>query len=271
MRHARAIHVMPEPLYTSANCTPAYELRWSLALFSTHDIPPTDVWLDSLRKFVEPDGVRILECCSSRPPVLHFLLSTKPAVPPPQIVKSVKGRLQHLIRAQFPTAFRRNFSLASVGDVRGDVVENYVANQLGHHRMAEVRVQERLCGYQLEFPDADLSAPVFSSHGRYVLNLHLVVVHDCRWHEVREDRLTKTRDMVLGVAQKKKHRLSRAAILSDHVHLCLGCTHEESPESVALGYMNNLAYAHGMTPSLCHSYYVGTFGTYDLDAIRRLL
>ncbi len=36
-------------------------------------------------------------------------------------------------------------------------------------------------------------------------------------------------------------------------------------------YMNNIAYAHGMKPLLYHSYYVGTFGTYDLDAIRRSL
>ena len=40
---------------------------------------------------------------------------------------------------------------------------------------------------------------------------------------------------------------------------------------VALAYMNNLAYAHGMQPLFYHSYYAGTFGTYDLDAIRRLL
>jgi REP element-mobilizing transposase RayT len=203
--------------------------------------------------------------------VLHFLISTKPVVSPPQIVKSVKGRLQHLIRGACPAAFRRNFSLASVGEVRGEVVENYVANQLGHHVMADPRVQERLCNYQLEFPEVELSEPVFSSHGRYVFNLHLVFAHDGRWHEVRQERLTKTRDMILRVAQKKKNRLSRAAILSDHVHLCLGCTIDESPESVALAYMNNIAYTHGMQPLFYHSYYLGTFGSYDMDAIRRLL
>ena len=42
-------------------------------------------------------------------------------------------------------------------------------------------------------------------------------------------------------------------------------------DPVSVGAMSEIAYAHGMTPILCHSYYVGTFGTYDLDAIRRLL
>ena len=262
---------MPEPLYASANCKQAYELRWSLALFVTCDLSSSDEWLPDLKKVVEVDGVRILECQAAHPPVLHFLLSTKPTISPPQIVKSVKGRFQHLIRSSRPAAFRRNFSLSSVGEVRQEVIENYVASQLGHHRMADERVRERLAAFQLEFPDVDLSEPIFSSHGRYVYNLHLALVHAGRWCEVREDRLMKTRDMIVGVARKKQHRLSRAAILSDHVHLTIGCAIDESPEVVALSYMNNLAYAHGMEPLFCHSYYVGTFGTYDLNAIRRSL
>jgi hypothetical protein len=106
---------------------------------------------------VEADGVRILECRCDQPPVLCFLLSTKPTIAPPQIVKSVKGRLQHLIRDG----------------------------------------------------------------------------------------------------------------LSDHVHLTLGCAIGESPEAVGLTYLNNLACAHGMQALFRHSYYVGTFGEYDLEAIRR--
>jgi REP element-mobilizing transposase RayT len=77
--------------------------------------------------------------------------------------------------------------------------------------------------------------------------------------------------MILGVVKKKGHRLSRAAILSDHVHMTIGCAIRESPEAVALTYLNNLAYAHGMQPLFCHGYYVGTFGAYDLDAVRRFL
>jgi hypothetical protein len=124
-----------EPLYTPANCKPAYELRWSLAIFATATLPRADEWITQLKEVVERDGVRILEHYFRDPSSHQFFVSTKPHVAPPAIVKSVKGRLQHLLQATIPNAFRRNFSLTSVGDSRREVVEAYVAGQLGHHRM----------------------------------------------------------------------------------------------------------------------------------------
>jgi len=85
-----------DPLYTSANCKAAYQLRWSLALFSMVDLPPVETWKADLGAAVENDGVRLLECHVQAPRVSLFLLSTQPQVSPPLIVKSVKGRLQHL-------------------------------------------------------------------------------------------------------------------------------------------------------------------------------
>src|SRR5688500_3353227 len=127
------------PLYTAQNCEPAYQLRWSLSLFAERTLPPQDSSLATLKSVVEPDGVRILECRLLAPATWQFLLSTQPHVSPPEIVKSVKGRLQHAIRATTPQAFRRNFHLASVGEARREVVEEYIARQLGHHQMADER------------------------------------------------------------------------------------------------------------------------------------
>ena len=258
-----------KPLYTSANCKAAYQLRWSLALFSKADLPPVETWADALGEVVERDGVRLLESRFHPPSVWLFLLSTQPPVTPPEIVKSVKGRLQHLLRASAPKAFRRNFSLTSVGEVRRQVVESYVASQLGHHEMADPRVQARFKDFQFVFPNVDLSAEQFSSHGRYVYSLHLVLVYESRWREIREDHLAATRDMFFKTAMQKGHRVSRLALLPDHLHATVGCGFEESPEAVALAYMNNLAFAHGMKALFCESYYVGTFGEYDMGAIRR--
>jgi hypothetical protein len=259
------------PLYTPANCTPAYELRWSLSIFATGTLPPNDEWLGELKEVVERDEVRILEHHSREPATQQFLVSTQPFAAPPAIVKSVKGRLQHLLQATLPNAFRRNFSLTSVGNSRREVVEAYLTNQLGHHWMADSRVQERLEQFQFRFPEVDLSQPQFSSHGRYLYNLHLVLVHDGRWMDVEEARLAVTRDMFLKAAMKKDHRLSRLAILGDHLHATLGCGYAESPEEVALGYLNNLAFAHGMKSLYRFSYFVGTFGEYDLGAVRQSL
>jgi REP element-mobilizing transposase RayT len=259
-----------KPLYTAANCKPAYELRWSLALFCATELIPTEIWGPQLKQSVERDGVRILEYLQKNK-LLLFLLSTQPSVSPPKIVKSVKGRLQHILQSCVPKAFRRNFSLTSVGDARRETIEAYVASQLGHHSMADRRVEARFKDFQFSFSDVDITAEEFSSHGRYRYCLHLALVHESRWREIREDHLVLTRDMFFKAALQKGHRISRLAILPDHLHATLGCGIGESPEDVALSYMNNLAFAHGMQPIFCASYYVGTFGDYDLAAIRRVV
>ena len=259
-----------KPIYTPANCKPAYQLRWSLALFCTVELPQPTIWENKLAEALEPDGIRLLEAVQQSA-LLTFLLSTQPAVKPLEIVKLVKGRLQHVLRSAAPKAFRRNFSLTSVGEARREVVESYVASQLGHHEMADERVQNRFKDFQFVFPEVNPSAEVFSSHGRYVYGLHLVLVHEARWREIRENQLAITRDMFFRAARQKNHRVSRLALLPDHLHATLGCNYDESPDEIVLGYMNNLAFAHGMQPIFCASYYVGTFGEYDMGAIRRVV
>lgn len=217
------------------------------------------------------DGVRILEARLGPGDAWQFFLSTRPDVAPSAIVKSVKGRLQYLVRETAPKAFRRNFLLAAVGNAKLAVVEKYVASQLNHHRMADERVQTALQRFQLEFPEIDLSQRQTTAHGAYLYNMynmHLVLVHAERWNEVREETLSCTRDMVLRVAQIKGHRISRVAILTDHLHLLAGFPPASSPVEIALGYLNNLAYAHGMKGIYAHSYYVGTVGKFDTGAIK---
>jgi hypothetical protein len=72
------------------------------------------------------------------------------------------------------------------------------------------------------------------------------------------------REMIVKSAVKHEHLLSEGGIVSDHVHLTLGCNVQESPADVALSYMNNLAYACGMKQAFAFGFYVGTFGEYDL-------
>ena len=80
--------------------------------------------------------------------------------------------------------------------------------------------------------------------------------------------LAKVRQMVIRAAETKQHRLSHLAILPDHLHLLLGIRLEESPLSVGLSYLNNIAYVYGMQPILQHGFFVGTFGEYNLSAIQ---
>ncbi len=68
-------------------------------------------------------------------------MSTKPDVSPEQLVRSVKGRLQHLLRGDVPKALRRNYWLRSVGAATRETVQNYVFAQQDHHQMADPRVR----------------------------------------------------------------------------------------------------------------------------------
>jgi REP element-mobilizing transposase RayT len=231
--------------------------------------PPREFeWLDSLKAATEADGVRNLEHRFKNAGVSQFLVSTRPDSAPPQVVRSLKGRLRHLLREQLPKAFRRNYSIHSVGSANLAAVEAYVATQLRHHRMADQRVQLRLAKQQIHCPEVDLSLPMRGSHGEYHYNLHVVLVHAERWAEIRDDALKAIHEMVQKASRAKGHRLCRAGILADHVHLLLGCNLAESPQEVALGYLNNLAYAQQMRPVYQYGFYVGTVGEYDLGAIR---
>jgi REP element-mobilizing transposase RayT len=256
-----------QPLYTPDNTTAAYELNWGLTVFWRGTPIPDDGWFAALQAATEPDDVRILKHEMTTGDASQFFVSTKPHVAPKDLVRSVKGRLQHEIRARAPKALQRNYCLRSIGSATRTVVEGYVADQLGHHRMADPDVQKRLARFQRSYPDVDLSQPSFSSHGEYWYNLHVVFVNDERWMEIRESVLEQRLVTIEAAAVKHGHRLSRAAVLADHVHLTLGCEISESPEQVVLGYMNNCAYVCGMKPEFRFSYYVGTFGEYDRGAV----
>lgn len=260
----------PQPIYTSANCNPAYQLNWSLAAFWKTAVPESE-WLDSLQADLDKDNIHLLEHHFRQPATSQFLLSTRPDAAPQDVIRLVKGRLQHIVRSRCPKAFRRNYGMYSVGTAKRDVVDRYVASQLGHHRMADQRLQKKLEGSEYHAPDVNLATPRRSSHGEFIYNLHLVLVNDGRWMEIRDKVLAGTYEALPRISKKKGHLLSRAAVLADHVHLTLGAGLGVSPEEIALCYLNNLASVQDMRPVFQFGYYVGTFGTYDLGAIRQAL
>ena len=258
-----------QPLYIPENCSPAYQLRWSLALFPSVPLPPSEQWLQDLQAATEPDLVRVLEVHELPNGTAVFLLSTQPQVAPHRIVRSIKGRLQYLLRQMSASVeFRRNFRLTSVGEATATVVQNYVKDQLQHHPLASACSTETLEKFVLSFDGVDLTEPLKSSHGQYVLALHIVLVHDARWRTVERRFLETTRDAILATAVKKQHQISRLSLMPDHVHFTVRIRYELSPQDLALSYMNNVAFRHGMLNLWMPSYYAGTIGPYDMNAIR---
>lgn len=56
--------------------------------------------------------------------------------------------------------------------------------------------------------------------------------------------------------------------MPDHVHIALRGNIEHAPETIALSFMNNLAYSLGQKAIWESSYYAGTFGEYDMQMVR---
>ncbi len=258
----------PKAIYTSANCKPAYKLNWSLSVFWNASPPAAASWLEALGEATEPDGVRLLEHRPTKVNISQFLVSTRPDIAPAQVARSVKGRLQYLVREALPMAFRRNYGLRSVGEAGADVVDRYVRGQTAHHPMADPGVQQQFEALGID-EGADLKMPRVGGHAQFLHNLHVVLVHRDREKELHQALLEQRRSRVLAIAAKKGHLVGRGQLLADHLHVMLGCALTESPQQVALGYMNNLSFGEGMKPLFEFSYYVGTFGEYDLDAVRR--
>jgi len=257
-----------EPIYTAENCQPAYQLDWSYSLF--WHAPPRELsWCAPLALACEPDGLRVLEHQLTPPHTSQFLISTKPDTSPLLVAQRVKGRLQHLLRPTMRKPFRRNYALRSIGSTKRPKLEQYLAGQLAHHPLADPRIHQRLESFQIHHPAVDLALAQQTTHARFWYNLHLVLVNEERWREIRESVWQRLRDRIEKAAEAKHHLLSRAAILPDHLHLLLGCPLETSPQEIALSYLNNLAHACGMKAIFRFSYFVGTFSEYDLGVIPR--
>jgi REP element-mobilizing transposase RayT len=261
----------PEPIYTPANTTAAYQLNWSLSLFLLEPIPTKIPWLDSLKAATEADAVRILEFRQLDTLTIQFFISTQPQVAPSQIVRSVKGRLQYLVKNLVPKLFHRNYSVLSVGEANNECLDAYVAKQPSRHPMADPRVQQRIESLQFVDEAINLNQPRLSSHGQFLHNLHIVLENREHLNDVSESILTAMRSMTIRCCHQKGHLLARIGLVSNHMHILLGCHVDDSPRHVALALMNNLAYAIGMKAAFEFSFYAGTFGPYDRGAIRRQL
>jgi len=256
----------PVPTYTEQNCTFSCPLQWGVSAFWREDAAGDD-WLRELTGAVEPDGIRILSHRLSQPTVSQFFVSSRPEVAPLSIVQRIKGRLQHLLRSSRPKAWKGNYAVRSIGKVTRETVADYIRSQIGHHEFADPRFAERLRSYQIENPAIDLAQPQRTSHGLYWYNLHVVMVRRDRETAWQDTELRATREMIVAAAKAKGYLLSRAGILPDHVHLLLGCPIEESPQTIVLGYLNNLAFAVGMKAAFQFGAFVGTVGEYTNQAI----
>jgi hypothetical protein len=147
------------------------------------------------------------------------------------------------------------------------VLDQYVDQQAIKHRMAQERVQTMFEDLQFHNPNVDLRLLQSTSYGRYIYSLQVVVETQDSWNDVRQSALTGYRQAIQQTCISNLWRLSRIAILANHIHILVGPTVEASPESIATSFLNCLAESQERKAIFKFSYYVGTFGPYNRNAI----
>jgi REP element-mobilizing transposase RayT len=264
--------MLPEPLYRPADLRPAYQLRYGWTGWPSKGMFPTDLLarvLPVLGPEWEKDGLRVLES-SLTPKHIQLTLSTTPQVSPATLAGRIKGRLQHHCRQSgAPIDFSRKLAVRSLGDPTRTQVEAYIRNQVPHEALADERFREMLTAFTVVNPQVDLSEPTESNSGRYWYNLHLVLVVSERYRIGEAATLAKIREMAFRICVKKGYAASTLAVLPDHLHLAIRGAVIQSPEEIALSFLNNLASVMDQRPWWQAGYYAGTFGEYSMAAVRK--
>ncbi len=260
----------PRPIYEAENLNPAYQLRYAWTAWPSRGPVPEpladEAWRN-LQTAWDSDGLRALEPTWSRDKI-QILFSTTPDVNPVFLAARAKGRLDHAYRqAGQACEFSRKVGLRSVGENTRADVEQYIASQVSRASFADSQYQRSLEKFIVCDSTVLLAEPSETRSGRYWYNLHIVLVSADR-APFAEPELGLIRDRSLEIAAKKGHRISRLAVMPDHLHIALRGNLDHSPQEIALAFQNNLAFALGQNAVWKHTYYAGTFSEYDMDAIR---
>ena len=271
MRKIREL-AKPRPIYTPQNAYAVHALRydWTGWLSGDAAFPATTSRaIAEAAPLWKGDGLEMETFRAMRHKV-QILFKTAPRVSPVFFNARVKGRLQHALRqAGTPVKFSRKVAFRSLGENIRDVVENYLRKQVRKEGFIDPRHVKRMHEFTVVRDRIDLSEPTTSLSGRYWYNLHVVMVVSGRRHIVAYSLLGRIRDGALRIADKKNYPLKSVSVMHDHVHMALRGDIAQSPEEMALCFMNNLAYMMGYNREWEARYYVGTFSEYGMDVIRR--
>jgi REP element-mobilizing transposase RayT len=261
--------ITPQPLYTSQNVVPAYQLRYTWAGWPTRGQLPATAPLDQLAPLWEQDGLRLLEHKWSSESV-QLTFSTRPDVSPVFLAARAKGRLQHAMHrtnARF-AVFSRKVSVRALGENTTQQVLAYIAAQVGKEHFVDRRFEESMKEFTVVCRDVDLAKPTESARGRYWYNLHVVLVAEGRCPTTDRSVLARIRDGCFQIAKKKGYAIGGLSVMPDHLHVALRGAIQQSPQETALAFQNNLAWLLGQVRIWRDGFYAGTFGEYDMGAIR---
>lgn len=228
---------------------------------------PSEVICQTLDKAWESDGFRRLETNWTKQ-IIQFTFSVKPSVNPILFCQRVKGRLDHTLRHhKMGIKFSRKVGFRTIGNNRREEVLNYINQQVAKEEFVDSRFAELIQEFTFSDDEIRLQEPTETTRARYWHNLHLVLVTAGRSRFTNRESLSKLSHQCTAIARKKECKIASRSIMPDHIHLALRGALDLSPAEIALTFMNNLAFAFGQNAIWTPSYYVGSFGEYDMGAV----
>jgi putative transposase len=276
------------PVFTTANTTAAYRLRYHFGWYSAgrqphfESAPVAATINECLPEIARRHQYHVLESDVS-PRVVRSLLSLKPNESPSRATNIVRGNLAKHLREQLGirNVWSRGIFVRSVGNVSGDVIRRYISGQFAHHRAIPERDPERV---QLaRFHDLrDASELRKDSHSVFEYNVHVVFVADRRTEFLDFDVAEALVRYWRRVCEKNRWIAWDIEVVSDHAHLFVGLRPKDGPEQVVLSLMNNsehfcesrygAAMRHANLRALWRpSFYVGTGGAATTAQVKSFL
>ncbi len=230
----KVVKMSTQPVYLLNNCSPAYQLNWSLSVFGKDRLPSPEFVIDELQAAIARDDLKILEFRTVDPNVAQFFISSQPKHSPAAIYSLDQRSLQYAARDYEWISFRRNYRIASLGSAKSSVLDDYVARQNQRHPMADSSVQAMLESLQFYDPSIEPAVLRRSCNGEFVYALQIVIETELSWAETRRDVLCAYREMIIETCQKQGWLLSRIGLLSNHMHILLSAGVDETPADIAL-------------------------------------
>lgn len=261
-----------QPLYTLDRLSPpAYYLHYAWTGWPTmperFPEPSGDLWTIVDPQW-ESDGIRRLEVNWSESQI-QITGSVRPEVSPVFFTSRIKARLQVALRKLGKRVdFSRKVGFRTIGANRRVEIEQYIANQVDQERFADPNFANFFRQFTFDDPQVRLETPNVTNSGRYWYNLHLVLVTEKRQRFYDFETLNQISRSCLALSKENMHWIKTRSLLPDHLHMAMRGDVESSPQDIALYYLNQLADAVGRKAIWQPSFYVGSFGEYDMGAVR---
>lgn len=255
--------------YDAKQVDPAYSLRFVWFAWLTAGIDSEwPIGLSSrIEAMWESDGLRVLSAHRKKNQVA-VTFSAKPSVCPILLAQRAKGRLSYQLRKEgIQHEFSRKFAVRSIGENTNSDVAIYIAGQIKKEQFVDPRFAEMLSRFCLRWDDVDLSLPWEAKRSRYWYDLHLVLVTEERFRISAESIFERILERLLFVRDREGHLFKSLQLMPDHLHLLLRANVEHSPAQVSEMFQNETANAIGFRVWK-DTYYVGTTGEYNMNAIR---